>query len=362
EMVEKYRDVRASERAFELAWSQAQLEPRHLRVSLDDLQRYQQLASYMLFPSDRLRASERQLRQNRLGQSHLWAYGISGDLPILLVTIGAVRDLDLVREALMAHTYWRLRGFKADLVILDEEAAGYEQPLREELRKLIQTHAQFTGIDQPGGIFVRAAGSLSPEDLALLSAVARVVLVAARGPLVQQLTQPAPSEGARQPAPLAVGRRFEEEPSAPLPFMELPYFNGLGGFSTDGREYVIYLGPFAQTPAPWANIMANPRFGTMQTESGQGFAWSQNSQSNRLLPWSNDPVSDPSGDAIYIRDDQSGVYWTPTPLPIRELDAYRCRHGQGYTIFEHNSHAIDQELTTFVPLAPVAGAAPGADG
>ncbi|HVG99112.1 MAG TPA: glucoamylase family protein [Chloroflexota bacterium] len=355
EMVEKYRDVRASERAFEMAWSQAQLEPRHLRVSLDDLQRYQQLASYMIFPSDRLRASERQLRQNRLGQSHLWAYGISGDLPILLVTIGAVRDLDLVREALMAHTYWRLRGFKADLVILDEEAAGYEQPLREELRKLIQTHAQFTGIDQPGGIFVRAAGSLSPEDLALLSAVARVVLVAARGPLVQQLTQPAPSEGARQPAPLAVGRRFEEEPSAPLSFMELPYFNGLGGFSTDGREYVVYLGPFAQTPAPWANVMANPRFGTMQTESGQGFAWSQNSQSNRLLPWSNDPVSDPTGDAIYIRDDQSGVYWTPTPLPIRELDPYRCRHGQGYTIFEHNSHAIEQELTTFVPLEGGAG-------
>ncbi|MDQ3702961.1 MAG: glycosyl transferase, partial [Chloroflexota bacterium] len=145
ELIEKYRDIRASERAFELAWSQAQLEPRHLRVPAEDLQRYQQLASYMLFPNDRLRASERQLRQNHLGQPRLWGYGISGDLPILLVTIGAARDLDLVREALMAHTYWRLRGFKADLVILDEEAAGYEQPLREELRKLSQTYSQYTG-------------------------------------------------------------------------------------------------------------------------------------------------------------------------------------------------------------------------
>ena len=106
--------------------------------------------------------------------------------------------------------------------------------------------------------------------------------------------------------------------------------------------------------------MANPRFGAMQTESGQGFAWSRNSQSNRLLPWSNDPVADPPGDAIYIRDDQSGVSWTPTPLPIRELDAYRCRHGQGYTIFEHNSHAIEQELTTFVPLDERAGGPEGA--
>ena len=195
---------RASERAFELAWSQAQLEPRHLRVSADDLQRYQQLASHMLFPSDRLRASERQLRQNHLGQSRLWAYGISGDLPILLVTIGDARDLDLVREALMAHTYWRLRGFKADLVILNEEAAGYEQPLREELRKLIQSHAQYTGIDQPGGIFLRAAGQHPAEDLALLCAVARVVLVASRGPLAAAADPPAPPRAPSCRRPLAV--------------------------------------------------------------------------------------------------------------------------------------------------------------
>ncbi len=213
ELIEKYRDIRASERAFELAWSQAQLEPRHLRVAAEDLQRYQQLASYMLFPTDRLRAGERQLRQNRLGQSHLWAYGISGDLPILLVTIGAVRDLDLVREALMAHTYWRLRGFKSDLVILDEEAAGYDQPLREELRKLIQTHSQYTGIDQPGGIFLRAAGAIPADDLAVIFAAARVVLVAARGSVVQPLSQDAPAEGATLPPPLAAGRRSEEEPT-----------------------------------------------------------------------------------------------------------------------------------------------------
>ncbi|MGH2367239.1 MAG: GH36-type glycosyl hydrolase domain-containing protein, partial [Chloroflexota bacterium] len=357
ELVEQYRDLRASERAFELAWSQAQLEPRHLRVSAAALQRYQQLASYMLFPSIRLRVAEQQLRQNRLGQSHLWAYGISGDLPIMLVTVGAMRDLDLVREALMAHTYWRLRGFKADLVILDEEAAGYEQPLREELMKLVQTHAQYTGVDQPGGIFVRAAGGIPSEDLTLLLAVARVVLVAARGPLAQQLSQAAPVETATLPPPLVVGRRFEEEPSAPLPFMELPYFNGLGGFTPDGREYAIYLGPHAQTPAPWINVMANPSFGALVSESGQGFAWSMNSQSNRLLPWSNDPIVDPTGDAIYIRDEQTGVFWTPTPSPIRELDAYRARHGQGYTLFEHNSHAIEQELVTFVPLDHEGGGA-----
>jgi cellobiose phosphorylase len=132
--------------------------------------------------------------------------------------------------------------------------------------------------------------------------------------------------------------------------MELQYFNGLGGFMQDAKEYVIYLGPGKQTPAPWVNVMANPNFGTLVSESGAGFTWCGNSQSHRITPWSNDPVSDPPGDAIYIRDDDLGVLWSPTPSPIREMDAYRARHGQGYTVFEHNSHAIEQELLTFVPV------------
>src|SRR4030095_3121742 len=132
--------------------------------------------------------------------------------------------------------------------------------------------------------------------------------------------------------------------------MELKYFNGLGGFTQDAREYAIYLGPGAQTPAPWVNVMANADFGAMVSESGLGFTWRGNSQSNRLTPWHNDPVSDPQSEAIYLRDEDSGAVWTPTALPIREKDAYRARHGQGYTVFEHNSHAIEQTLLSFVPV------------
>jgi cyclic beta-1,2-glucan synthetase len=351
-LVEKYHDLRATERAFELASFQGQLELRHLRVTSEDVQRFQQLASHMLYPNARLRASEQQLRQNRLGQTRLWAYGISGDLPIMLVTIGNRNDAELVGEALLAHTFWRLRGFKSDLIILDEEAAGYEQPLRDYLRTLVQAHVQYTGLDVPGGIFLRSTDHIPPEDLTLLLAAARVVLVASRGPLAQQLSAP---PAARLPLPLAIRQPIGEEPSPPLPFLVLPYFNGVGGFTADGREYATYLGPGTTTPAPWVNVMANPSFGALVSESGQGFTWYGNSQSNRLLPWSNDPVSDPSGDAIYIRDEQSGRYWTPTALPIRELDAYRARHGQGYSVFEHNSHAIEQELTTFVPVSSTGG-------
>jgi len=256
-------------------------------------------------------------------------------------------DMSLVQQVLQAHTYWRLHGLKADLLILNEEESSYEQPLKEQLKRLIQGHSIHTGVDQPGGVFLITADQIPEEDRTLMLAAARVVLVAARGPLPQQLGTPV--EMVELPGRLGT-ERVEEEPSAQLPFMTLPYFNGLGGFTTDGREYAIYLGPDRQTPAPWVNVMANPSFGTLVSESGSGFTWYGNSQQNRLTGWSNDPVSDPPSEAIYIRDEETGTFWTPTPLPVRELDAYRVRHGAGYTVFEHNSHAIEQELTTFVPV------------
>ena len=351
---DKYRSLLASREAVDASVNQAQLLARQPLLTADDLRRFQQLAGPLLYPGARLRASEPQLRRNRLGQSGLWGHGISGDLPILLVSIGDRRDIEVVGEALLAHSYWRLLGFRADLVILNEEAGGYEQRLQGDLRQVIERYAPLTPLDQPGGIFLRPAEPLTESDLALLFAVARVALVAARGPLVQQLG--IPTEMRELPPPFEVGRRFNEESSAPLPFMELPYFNGLGGFTPDGREYAIYLGPGTLTPAPWVNVLANPYFGAMVSESGSGFTWAANSQANRLTPWSNDPVIDPTGDTIYIRDERLGVFWTPTSAPIRELDAYRARHGQGYTVFEHNSHAVEQELVTFVPVDEAGGA------
>jgi cyclic beta-1,2-glucan synthetase len=355
DLVEKYGDVHVANREFDLARAQAQLEPRQLRIAADDIQQFQQLAGHVLFPHATLRAAEQFLRQNLLGQSRLWAHGISGDLPIVLITIGDARDLRLVREVLTAHSYWRLRGLQTDLVIVNEEAASYDQSLAQDLKKLIQMHAQFPTADQSGGVFLRSANHIPDVDFTLLQAAARVVLVASRGTLAQQLSVPAKTPILPPPLTLA-SRPQEEEPSAPLPFLELPYFNGLGGFTADGKEYAIYLGSGSRTPAPWVNVMANAGFGALVSETGAGFCWSGNSQSNRLLPWSNDPTADPAGDGIYIRDDDTGTFWSPTAAPIREQDAYRTRHGQGYTVFEHNSHAIEQELVMFVPIDEAGGA------
>ena len=346
-LMDTYGDPYAVDRAMDVAWASAQLQLRLLRIQPDEARRFQEMAGHLLFPNPLFRPPTERIEENRKGQAGLWPYGISGDLPIILVSIGEARDISLVRQMLQAHTYWRMHGMRADLVILDEEAGGYEQPLREQLEGLIQAQATATGKEQPGGIFLRAAAQIPEEDLALLMAAASVVLVAARGTLPQQLGVPA--ELPELPEFLAK-KRAPRDPSASLPFLELPYFNSLGGFTADGREYAIYLGPDTNTPAPWVNVIANPTFGTMVSETGSGFTWYGNSQRNRLTEWSNDPVMDPPSEAMYIRDEETGVYWTPTPSPIREETAYRARHGAGYTVFEHNSNGIEQELTVFVPV------------
>jgi cyclic beta-1,2-glucan synthetase len=352
-LAERYAEFHTCARAFETAWTHSQLEMRRLHIRPGDVQIFQQLAALIIFPQAQLRPPPARLGRRAEGQRALWRQGISGDLPIVVIMIGHLRDIEVVREILTAHTFWNLRGLKVDLVLVSEEMASYEEPLTGHLRRLTEAQAYLTGVDQPGGVYLRSATKISKEELIALQAAARMVLVAARGTLRQQLAATTPV--IVKPRRLMPARQFHEEPSAPLAFMELKYFNGLGGFTEDGKEFVIYLGPGRQTPLPWINVMANPKFGAFVSESGAEFVWGRNSHNDRLTPWFNDPISDPPGTAIYIRDDDIGVVWSPTPQPIREKDAYRARHGQGYTTFEHNSHAIEQRLLTFVPVDDAGG-------
>jgi len=347
QLMDRYRDPHAIERAMDRAWHSTQQQLQLLHIQPDEVRRFQQLASHLLFPNHLLRAPAERLLDNRKGQAGLWPYAISGDLPIALVTIAEAREISLVRQMLQAHTYWGAQGLASDLVILNEEAGGYERPLQERLEQLIQAHTRLPAAEQRGGIFLKNAALIPEKDLILLKAAASVMLVAARGTLPQQLGIQVELPELLETLPC---KRAPREPSAPLPFMELNYFNSLGGFTPDGREYAIYLGPDTNTPAPWVNVIANPHFGVMVSETGSGFSWYGNSQRNRLTGWSNDPVLDPPSEALYIRDEESGMFWSPTAAPIREKSAYRARHGAGYTVFEHNSHGIEQELTVFVPL------------
>ncbi len=341
-MISRLRRPEAISTAFELAWTRAQLELRYLGMRPGMAHRFQELASHILYPFPRLRATNR-MPLNVLSQAGLWTHGISGDLPILCLTVGDINGLAVLREVLLAWQFWRIRGLEVDLIILNREPPSYDLPLRHAVATIIEAQHGDRNAGM-GKVFLIDWHSLTEAQQTLLLSVARVVLGTHLGPLQRQL-QGSPE---RKAAPKLLPAPRPAEPSPPLPFLELPYFNGIGGFTAGGNEYAIYMPGVVRPPAPWANVIANPRFGTVLTESGLGFTWFGNSQQNRLTPWHNDPVRDPQSEAIYIRDEDTGALWTPTALPIRETEPYRARHGQGYTAYEHNSQAIGQELTVFV--------------
>ncbi len=352
-LADKYHDVTAFEREARLAWTKAQVELRHLGIATEEAHLFQELGGRVLFANPALRPRPHVLGLNSQTQAALWQYGISGDLPIVLVRINNVRDLRIVRQVLRGHEYLRLKGLAIDLVILNDHAASYLQELQDELEVLVRKSGSQHLANKPGGIFLRRAEIMSEADRILLHAVARAVIVTERGSLANQLLRLLP-EDELPPAFIPLWPA-QTETATQLPPPDLLFFNGLGGFSADGREYVTILGEGQWTPAPWSNIVANSRaFGFQVSESGSSFSWSVNSRDNRLTPWSNDVVSDPPGEVLYLRDEDTGAVWTPTPLPIREAAPYVIRHGQGYTVFEHLSNGISQELLMFVPPdAPV---------
>ena len=352
-LADKYHAAFVFERAVSQAWTRAQVELRHLQADVEDAKLYQRLAGLLIYTDPVLRPRPHVLQLNEKTQSALWAYGISGDLPILVVRIGDARDLPLVRQALRAHEYLRAKRLAFDLVILNDHPVSCAQSLQEALLDLLRTSDYLPYLDKSGGVFLRRSDLMPDADRILLHTVARAVFVTERGTLKEQLERSVvepelpPAFVARWPS-----RRYAE----PTPtLLDLEQFNGLGGFTPDGREYVITLGKGQWTPAPWLNIVANEKeFGFQISESGAGFTWSVNSRENRLTPWTNDAVSDAPGEVIYLRDEDTGSLWTPTPLPVREDTPYTIRHGRGYTAFEHTSHGIVQELIVFVPVdAPV---------
>ena len=345
-LVGKYQDRHLADRVFELAWTHSQVVLRQLNASEADAQLYARLASSIIYANAGLRADASVLIRNRRGQSGLWGYAISGDLPVVLLQIGDVASIDLVRHMVQAHAYWRLKGLAVDLVIWNEDRAGYRQQLQDNILGLIASGLEASLIDRPGGIFVRQAEQIANEDRILIQSVARVIISDSRGTLKEQLDL-------RPPAEVRVPRLVPSRPRYPdaahaAPRRDLILGNGLGGFTRDGHEYVIALEPGQTTPAPWVNVLANAEFGTVVSESGAAYTWSENAHEFRLTPWHNDPVSDTCGEALYLRDEESGQVWSPAPQPVPATSPCVVRHGFGYSVFETRVGGITSELWIYV--------------
>jgi cyclic beta-1,2-glucan synthetase len=320
---------------------------RQLRLGTNSLRRAQFLGSLVVHPNRVLRENSPGAQSNMLGQPALWSMAISGDVPIVLLHAGQGSG-EMLEELVSAHQYWRRMGLGADLVILQEGGSAYIEPLRDEVIETLRDIGALEMLGRKGGIHLLFSDQIGADHVHLLEAVAAVTLNEADGSLSEHLDRIAAAE----PLPLFV-------PSVPshddrsVPALERPgdllFDNGIGGFSADGREYVIHLEPGERTPAPWSNILANDGFGCLVTETGGGFTWALNSGENRITPWTNDPISDRATEIVYLRDEETGGVWSVTPAPAGSGGACQVRHGAGFSEWRKRSVGLDQQLLITVP-------------
>ena len=345
-LVEKYQDRPLTDRAFELAWTHSQVVLRQINASEADAQLYSLLASSVIFSNPALRADPSVIIRNHRSQSALWSYSISGDLPIVLLQIQDAANIELARQMVQAHAFWRLKGLMVDLVIWNEDYGGYRQSLQNELLSLISPGIISDVKDKPGGIFIRSGEQVSQEDRILFQSVARIILSDSLGTLEEQIKR---RSKVKPVIPYFTPTKFyaSQDSTTEIP-NDLVGFNGLGGFSKNGSEYHIITSADNPTPAPWCNVLANPSFGTVISESGQSYTWMENAHEYRITPWNNDAVSDLCGEAFYMRDEESGKYWTPSLLPNPGKSNYHCVHGFGYSEFHFAEDGIFSSMTVFV--------------
>ena len=360
-MADMYDSSLAVLRAFDLAEVYGSVELNHIGTDSKEAHYFQKLASHIIYANKKYRADSSVLMQNRQKQHDLWAYGISGDLPLVIFKIDQTDQIKHLKKMLKAHTFWRMKGLQSELLILNDHAPSYADEVQEAIYQLIESTADKGLVNRYGGIFVHRTDKMPPEDLKLVHTVAHAQFrhkLPAKEDLilygvdthswlnVEEVEDCRPAEV-----------EFHKDAEMIKPEQSLRYFNGFGGFSEDGKEYRIQIKIDPETnrhrfpPAPWSNIISNPDFGTLVTERGAGYTWSENSRENKITNWPNDPVLDPHSEAFYIRDNEHRSFWSPAPGPVPGNGNYEVTHGFGYTTFYHTSEGLKQELTHFVPLS-----------
>jgi len=354
ELVEKYNNIEACDSAFWLATTRSQVEAKYLNIKAYEMELYQELIPNILFLSPQRRRFEKQIKDVRVGQSTFWQYGISGDRPIGLLTLEKVDEMELLFELLRAHEYWRLKDLKVDLVILSREEHSYFDPLHSLITEIVYTTKTQDVMNRHKDVFILKTSTMTPQEINLFYASAKMIFEGGAGSMEEQREKPIP-EVNTTPLQWVDAPVIQNEIPVPIKTLttekeKLQFFNGFGGFGKNGKSYTITLEKNVKTPAPWVNVIANPQFGFIVSESGGGYTWCENSRENKLTNWSNDAVKDEPSEVIYLRE-ETGEPWSMTPLPIREEEAYTIDHGFGFTSFRHHSHGIEQKLVQFVPVS-----------
>ncbi|RME60634.1 MAG: glycosyl transferase, partial [Candidatus Dadabacteria bacterium] len=343
ELMQKYHLVYHPSRAFELAWNRADVELRHEQYNYKQFRASQYLANAILYNIEALRGEPYRIRFNRFGQTALWKFGISGDLPIVLCLISELSETRLVKELLVAYEFLQKKGIDFDLVIVNQDLGGYMDAVQKEIQFIVE-HSWSAHSNTKGKVHILRFNDLTLEERTLLHTTARAVLDGGRGTLSQQLEKI--FEEIEQSEIVINKFSFldSHEGDYKLPKISYQCPCGLGGFIDDGATYLIPIKQGKLPPQPWSNIIANPYFGFLVTESGGGYTWSENSREHKLTPWRNDPVTDERGEIIYIRDVESGKFWCPTPKPLNEKRDYLVKHTIGASFFETKAVGIKSSL------------------
>lgn len=340
-LIERYQDLMHVSRAFELSWSRAQVELRNHAYTASQADLFHRLAGCLIYNEENVRGAPQTILNNRLSQSSLWRFGISGDLPILLVKMTDSRQNRILQELLLGHSFLRERGLEFDLVVLHKNQGSYMQHLAEDIEYTVRLSPAGALLDRRGGVFLRSSSQISDAEATLLETVSRVVIDCDLGGLGELLAK-AGFEHISAPSAAKVVQRSQRV-SRDVP--QLMQQNNLGGFLPDSNHYLLPRVGTARPPLPWSNIIANPHFGFLVTEAGAGYTWSENSRENRLTAWSNDPVLDPVSEAIFLRKTDSGDYWSLTPEPAGDGLQYSVEHGFGFSTFATNANGIESTLT-----------------
>ncbi len=352
-LADRYDNPYAVDRAFDLARVYGLVELQHLRISGHEARRFHELAGALWYSQTLFRGAADRIRLNRLQQPALWKFGISGDIPLTLVVVRRKEQLRLVQFLLNAYSFWAAKGLDSDMLILNDLPPSYHQELQEGIVQAADVARARVHGSSRGKIAIHRTSDLSQEERVLVEGVAHLVVVdrlhfpgkeSARSSRAVPAPAFAPCDPTEQTGNDAAQNLLDGAEDVLLD-------NGFGGFAKDGWSYVIRLAQGARglerPPMPWSNIIANRRLGFLVSDSGSGYTWSDNSRENRLTPWSNDPVGDPPGEALYLRDGEAGRYWSPTPGPVPGLGPYLVEHGFGSSRFRHRSMGLDQEVLLF---------------
>ncbi len=356
ENIKQYQLVEKVTKEFELAKARVEAESRYLNQKGNDIAIYQKMLSYLVFDNpikaERLKIKE---KNRNYHQSDLWKYGISGDLPIVLLKVRNVSDSYIVKEVLKAYEFFRMKNVDTELVILDEEKHSYENFVKEEIENsILNQHIGYLK-NQRGGIFTLNKGEIDKKDIELLEFLAQIIIDSDKGGLKNNIKEVEENylekqeNVAQEVASLLLPEEDKEDIDILKNQEDLKYYNEYGAFSADGKEYWMRMNQENRLPTVWSHILANEKFGTVVTESMGGYSWYKNCRLNRVSSWCNKPSQDIPSEVIYLKEEESKKTWSLGLNPMPDDRNYNVIYGFGYCKYLHKSNGIEQELEVFVP-------------